>query len=1011
MVRLRRRAKREVGPTLGDSCIECSVLARYPLTRAASFVPAFAVVAILSTREMSHAVLRRGAAFAHTVTSVTTIRTDTRWSKESGVSLSGTVVVAPGATLTIDPGTRIEAAPGASLVVSRDARILASGTVLEPIVFTCTAATSSAGCWRGLVVQGYAPINFGTATSPAARGNGALGCLETVDLVVGGTPFGGCDGADDSGVIRFVRVEYAERGVQLEGVGSGTVIDRLQVNRSRANGLTVTGGVARLKRLFLTANGGAGLLWTGGWVGSGQFIIVYPDPRGFAAGVVGQNRAEGPSDDVIPRSAPTLFNVTIIGASDPTNRSHASARSLVLERGTSMLLRNSIIVAPQIALDLDDPATCSALQAGALSNVITAGAVRLDDPDSDASGCGEASALQDAAHFTSVLPDATRLLAGMSGDLVTPDLRLLPATAAATAPIAPLPPESSFFEAAAHLGAVPVTNASRSTVPWFTAWTSPAPRGVDADADGFTPASGDCNDSAPGINPLAQDLPDSVRVDSNCDGIDGDVDQAIFVAPSGSDSPACGGIDTPCATIPTGLARAAMSGRRDVYVAGGTYTGAELALANGVHLFGGYASTFLVRDPTLNPVILHRSPTTGVQGVTVRASALTAPTIVGDVEIVGPAMTTSGGTSYAFVAENIPAGLLRLERVRLTAGAGAAGVAGLSAPVSPATTLEMNGGPGAAGLASTAPCDAFTRGAGGLPGGNVAVGESSLGGVGGAGGTADALCISFGGPPSCLDCVARDGSVGGAAFVSSAMFGGGGSGGTGGTMCGPATPGVAGANGIDGAPGLGGFGGVVTSWQWVTSKGGDGDPGGDGGGGGGGGGAGGCDTGNSYGAGGGGGGAGGAGGQRGRGGSGGGASIAMALDNASPELVDVIVRLGTAGAGGSGGNGAAGQAGGMGGAGGSAAPNGSAGAAGGSGGRGGNSAGGGGGAGGPAVGILRTTSASTSTLLRVSFETGAASAGSGGSGGTSPGAAAGGAGVAGRVETQWTCVSQGNCMP
>src|SRR5262245_48817244 len=113
------------------------------------------MVAIVSTRGTSHAGRRTEGAFAHTVTSVTTIRTDARWSKQSSVRLSGTVIVAPGATLTIDPGTRIEAAPGASLVVSRDARILASGTVLEPIVFTCIGATPSAGCWRGLVIQGY----------------------------------------------------------------------------------------------------------------------------------------------------------------------------------------------------------------------------------------------------------------------------------------------------------------------------------------------------------------------------------------------------------------------------------------------------------------------------------------------------------------------------------------------------------------------------------------------------------------------------------------------------------------------------------------------------------------------------------------------------------------------------------------------------------------------------------------------------------------------------------------
>src|SRR5262249_29437756 len=130
---------------------------------------------------------------------VTTIAANTRWSKSHPIALTGTVVVTPGATLTIDPGTRIEAAPGAALVVSRDARIVANGTTLEPIVFTCTGTSPIAGCWRGLVIQGYAPINYGATTSPAARGSGALGCLEAVDLAADGNPFGGCDAADSSG--------------------------------------------------------------------------------------------------------------------------------------------------------------------------------------------------------------------------------------------------------------------------------------------------------------------------------------------------------------------------------------------------------------------------------------------------------------------------------------------------------------------------------------------------------------------------------------------------------------------------------------------------------------------------------------------------------------------------------------------------------------------------------------------------------------------------------------------
>src|SRR5688500_15111143 len=63
---------------------------------------------------------------------------------------------------------------------------------------------------------------------------------------------------------------------------------------------------------------------------------------------------------------------------------------------------------------------------------------------------------------------------------------------------------------------------------------NPFPETCDMDGDGFTPASGDCNDADPAINPGAEDRPDTGLVDANCDEIDGTASDAIFVAPSGN---------------------------------------------------------------------------------------------------------------------------------------------------------------------------------------------------------------------------------------------------------------------------------------------------------------------------------------------------------------------------------------------------------------------------------------------------------------------------------------------
>ncbi len=399
------------------------------------------------------------------------------WPAGATIELDGPIDVAAGGTLVIEAGTRVEGRVGAYIVVSRDGTIEARGTLNEPIQLTCTATAKYPGCWGGVIVQGYARINSGTPTSPASPTRSPAGdCLEIADPISGTPRYGGCNDADDSGILRYMRIEYAERGLHLAGVGSGTEVHDVQANRTRADGVLITGGAVDVRNLFLTANG-TGLRWTGGWRGRAQSIAVQQDILRFAAGIVGQNgtTTSATAADALPRSEPTLFNITLIAQSVPANPTHATARALVLERGTAGSIRNLFFYAPHIALDLSGLSTCAQLTSGTLTlrNVLTAGATSLGEGlIPGACNTTEAALLASATDNNIVLPGANGLLVS-ENDLFLPDLRPITGSALALAPAA-TPPAGGFFAGGVFVGAVPPI-ITAGTIPWFSGWTNPAP--------------------------------------------------------------------------------------------------------------------------------------------------------------------------------------------------------------------------------------------------------------------------------------------------------------------------------------------------------------------------------------------------------------------------------------------------------------------------------------------------------------------------------------------------------
>ncbi len=503
--------------------------------------------------------------------------------------------------------------------------------------------------------------------------------------------------------------------------------------------------------------------------------------------------------------------------------------------------------------------------------------------------------------------------------------------------------------------------------------------------EGFADADGDIDNACECEITDETDDPDVDFVDSNCDGIDGDISQGLFVSTeSGADTPTCGeSPETPCLTLDWGAARGILEGRRDLFVQAGTYE--ELVTAReGLRVFGGYDADWQRghRTEAEHRVIVRggSDPTTE-QFMTVRARDLTVPAIFENLELVGPPAIGetdgAGNSSYVVYANNARVALVR---VTVTAGAGATGPTGTNGDDAPllSASFSMNGRAGGNARQFNTACNT-SRQNGGARGVNSCSGGRDLdGGIGGQGGQMDTRCNFLG---LCSDCSATRGLNGADADFRSGIFG---DGSTGGSTCGP-TPSQGGRGAItNGSGGIAATSrrGLLTSGLWFGARGGDGALGDNGGGGGGGGGSGGCDGGtDAYGAGGGGGAAGGC---RARGagtaGGPGGASIGVAaIAGASVTIIDSNIVQGAGGAGGVGGSGGRGQSGGRGGNGGTGDGGASPGGRGGDGGHGGHGGGGAGGAGGISVGIFRSGSEVTSTDVVFSGGSG----GNGGNGGAS----------------------------
>lgn len=259
-------------------------------------------------------------------------------------TLKGYVYVTNRAILTLAAGSTIvgDTITKGALIVERNSKLIADGSSTEPIVFTSgkKPGQRTPGDWGGIILLGNAPTNH--ATTPTIEGGV-------------NAQYGGSIVADNSGILRYVRIEFAGiasdpgseiNGLTLGGVGSGTVLENIQVSFGNDDAYEFFGGTVNAKNIIAFATADDDFDFDNGYVGRIQFAVScrkpdFVDPGDAGNGIECDNNAG--ETTATPRTRPQLSNFTIIGPNSATAAANHNY-SLRFRRSTQFLFRNSIVM-------------------------------------------------------------------------------------------------------------------------------------------------------------------------------------------------------------------------------------------------------------------------------------------------------------------------------------------------------------------------------------------------------------------------------------------------------------------------------------------------------------------------------------------------------------------------------------------------------------------------------------------------------------------------------------------
>ena len=259
------------------------------------------------------------------VTVSANITSNTTWETGKVYVLAGRITVTNNATLTIQAGTIIKGEVGTgpnatALIIARGAKLMAEGTAASPIIFTSIADEIQPGqiaspnldpdfdgLWGGLIILGNAPISADAASVqiegiPASDQNGL---------------YGGANATDDSGVIRYISIRHGGanigegneiNGLTLGGVGSGTVIENVEVIANQDDGIEWFGGTVSVTNAVVWNAGDDALDTDQAWAGTmDNFIVI------CGAATDHGMEVDGPEGTML--AGHTLTNGSVKGAS------------------------------------------------------------------------------------------------------------------------------------------------------------------------------------------------------------------------------------------------------------------------------------------------------------------------------------------------------------------------------------------------------------------------------------------------------------------------------------------------------------------------------------------------------------------------------------------------------------------------------------------------------------------------------------------------------------------------
>lgn len=241
------------------------------------------------------------------------------------------------------------------LVITQGSRIIAEGSPESPIILTSDKVlrgeAPSSSDWDGLVLYGFAPNN------------------EAAVVLDEGFRYGGNQPSDNSGILRYVRIEYAgnvndnsQHALRLYGVGSATQVDHIEVFRNYNIAFRLRGGRVNLKYIAGIGHGGYGVWADRGWQGQGQFWLFQTDVEATLVPVNYWNIArsiEMRNDDdnflKTPRTTFRISNVTCIGNGFQSGTDTGTRRGVRIRTGAIGTFQNAILTGfPNDAARVED---------------------------------------------------------------------------------------------------------------------------------------------------------------------------------------------------------------------------------------------------------------------------------------------------------------------------------------------------------------------------------------------------------------------------------------------------------------------------------------------------------------------------------------------------------------------------------------------------------------------------------------------------------------------------------